>query len=143
MDAQEVVQDTILKYIQSDIELSENQQITAWLVKTCVRASIDIVRKRKKEQSFIEEYSEYEKDSELEEVSEMMWGELKSTTKNLIPKIKSALNKLSEGYKTVLSLILFEGYDYSEVAQILDITESTVRSQYLRAKVKLANIIKE
>ncbi|MBO7249010.1 MAG: sigma-70 region 4 domain-containing protein, partial [Bacteroidales bacterium] len=48
-----------------------------------------------------------------------------------------------DGYRAVLSMILFEGFDYEEVAQIMEVKESTVRSQYMRGKERLIKIINE
>jgi RNA polymerase sigma-70 factor (ECF subfamily) len=47
------------------------------------------------------------------------------------------VQNLPEGFRVVLSLSLFEGYDHEEIAMILDISESTSRSQLARAKKKL------
>ena len=56
-------------------------------------------------------------------------------------QIKRAVKELPVGYRTILSLYLFEGYDMEEIASILKIKPASVRSQYLRAKQKLLNII--
>lgn len=48
------------------------------------------------------------------------------------------INALPTGFRTILNLYAIEGYSYAEIAQLLEIKEVTVRSQYLRAKQKLA-----
>ena len=60
-----------------------------------------------------------------------------------IDRIKEALQQLPDGFRTVLSLYLFEGYDHREIADILGISESTSKSQYNRAKKRLKEILKE
>jgi RNA polymerase sigma-70 factor (ECF subfamily) len=45
------------------------------------------------------------------------------------------------GYRTVLNLYAIEGYSHKEIAAILDIEESTSRSQYTRAKAMLEDIL--
>ncbi len=57
--------------------------------------------------------------------------------------IKGAMQSLPTGYRTVLSLHLFEGYDQEEVAEIMQVTHSTVRTQYMRAKQKLLQVLKQ
>ena len=57
-----------------------------------------------------------------------------------VEKIHQGIMQLPSGYKIVCSLYLLEGYDHREIAQILDITESTSKSQYMRAKKKLKEI---
>jgi RNA polymerase sigma-70 factor (ECF subfamily) len=49
---------------------------------------------------------------------------------------------LPEGYRLVISLYLIEGYDHEEIGQILKISTNTSRTQFLRAKRKLIEILK-
>lgn len=56
-----------------------------------------------------------------------------------VETIKHAIDKLPEGYRLVLTLYLFEGYDHEEIAHILQINEATSRSQFLRGRRKLLN----
>jgi RNA polymerase sigma-70 factor (ECF subfamily) len=58
-----------------------------------------------------------------------------------LSELKKCMSELAEGYKTVLTLYLIEGYDHGEIAQILGITEATSKSQYSRAKKKLRELI--
>ena len=60
-----------------------------------------------------------------------------------VQEIKQAIQQLPNGYRTVLTLYLLEGYDHEEIAQILGITHSTTRTQYKRAKDKLIQLIKQ
>lgn len=59
-----------------------------------------------------------------------------------VKKIHQAMQQLPEGYKIIFSLYLIEGYDHSEISQILGISESTSKSQFLRAKGKIREILK-
>lgn len=134
MDAEEVMQDVMIKYLKSGVCLSLPQE-ESWLVKSVVRSSIDRLRKKKRDTEFLERYK----------------ADIKETTDNtewkvcaeMVPKIKVGISMLPDGYRAVLSMILFEGYDYEEVAQILEVKESTVRSQYMRGKERLIKIINE
>jgi RNA polymerase sigma factor (sigma-70 family) len=60
-----------------------------------------------------------------------------------VRQIRDALQQLSTGFRTVLSLYLFEGYDHEEIAGILGVAHATVRTQYIRGKKRLLEIIKE
>ena len=57
--------------------------------------------------------------------------------------IKKAIQNLPDGYRIVLSLYLIEGYDHEEISQILGISNSNSRTQYLRAKNKLRELLKD
>lgn len=58
-------------------------------------------------------------------------------TTETIEAIERALNELPEGYRTVVQLYLFEGYDHQEIAEILGISPNTSKTQYMRAKKRL------
>ena len=57
--------------------------------------------------------------------------------------IMACIAKLPSGYSTILNLYAIEGYSHAEIAEMLDISENTSRSQYSRAKVRLAEIMTE
>ncbi len=50
-------------------------------------------------------------------------------------------NHLSNGYRTVFNLYAIEGYSHKEISEMLGITESTSKSQYLRAKACMREMI--
>ena len=60
-----------------------------------------------------------------------------------VDMIKQRIQQLPDGYRTVLSLYLFEGYDHEEISEILGVAQSTVRTQYIRAKQKLLKLLKK
>ena len=134
MDAEEVMQDVMIKYLKSGVCLSLPQE-ESWLVKSVVRSSIDRLRKKKRDTEFLERYRADIKEA----TANTEW----KVCAEMVPKIKVGISMLPDGYRAVLSMILFEGYDYEEVAQILEVKESTVRSQYMRGKERLIKIINE
>ena len=142
MDAEEVMQDAMIKYLKSGMSL-ELPKEEAWLVKSTVRGAIDRLRKRKREEIFLEEYRADAEDLNGEEVDRQMWGALSQSDSEVVSRVKKGIESLSDGYRTILSLLLFEGYDYQEVAEILDVKEATVRSQYMRGRKRLLEILKE
>ncbi|MFI5153441.1 MAG: RNA polymerase sigma factor [Chitinophagales bacterium] len=56
-------------------------------------------------------------------------------------QIVDCIRILPAGYRTVLNLYAIEGYSHKEIAEMLDIEESTSRSQYTRAKQMLEDIL--
>jgi len=58
-----------------------------------------------------------------------------------VDALQKAVGQLPEGYRVILSLYLFEGYDHEEIASILGISVSTSKSQYFRAKLKIREIL--
>jgi RNA polymerase sigma-70 factor (ECF subfamily) len=92
-----------------------------------VNKSINLLKKRKHE--LISEEEQW--DIPEEEVQEEYREEL------TVDRVKKAIEELPDGYRTVLSLYLLEGYDHQEIAGIMGISESTSKSQLNRAKTKL------
>jgi RNA polymerase sigma-70 factor (ECF subfamily) len=60
-----------------------------------------------------------------------------------VEHVRDSINALPDGYRSVLSLYLIEGYDHQEIAEILEITESTSKSQLNRAKKKLREMLSQ
>ncbi|MDX2443186.1 MAG: RNA polymerase sigma factor [Bacteroidales bacterium] len=60
-----------------------------------------------------------------------------------VDKIITGVQKLPDGYRVILELYLFEGYDHVEISQILEISVSTSKSQYSRAKKRLKSILND
>lgn len=56
-------------------------------------------------------------------------------------EIKKCVDRLPAGYKTVFNLHAVDGYSYTEIAEMLDISENTARSQYMRARTRLMEMI--
>ena len=56
-------------------------------------------------------------------------------------QIVECIRMLPIGYRTVLNLYAIEGYSHREIGTMLDIEESTSRSQYTRAKAMLEDIL--
>jgi RNA polymerase sigma factor (sigma-70 family) len=59
-----------------------------------------------------------------------------------VERIKHAMSLLPDGYRVVFSLYMLEGYDHEEISTILNISESTSKTQLLRAKKKIIEILK-
>ena len=56
-------------------------------------------------------------------------------------KVNDCLQSLKENYRIILNLHFIEGYDYEEIAQILNYTNENVRTTVSRAKKKLKQVI--
>lgn len=56
-------------------------------------------------------------------------------------EIKKCIDLLPLGYRTVFNLHAVDGYSYPEIAQILEVSEATARSQYLRARTRLMEML--
>ncbi|MDY6320907.1 MAG: RNA polymerase sigma factor [Bacteroidales bacterium] len=133
--AEDVMQETILKYLTSDIQPLGEAKAAAWLNKACIRSSIDALRKNKREQLFLNEYAASEQVAEAESQQEDM-------TDVEVGRVKKAMAELKDPYRLILNLVLIEGLDYDEIAEVTGQSQGTIRTQFSRGKVKLLEILK-
>lgn len=130
-EAEEAMQDSFLKIFTRIDQYKDNLCFEAWIHRIAVHTAIDYVRRQTPEwDELSDNYADPASDEPDEE--EIQYS---------VKQIKDATAKLPAGYRVILSLYLFEGYDMEEIASILNIQPPSVRSQYLRAKRKLLDII--
>jgi len=133
-EAEDIMQEAFLSAFSKIRSYKGKVSFGAWLKKIVVNKAIDEVRKKKEFfEQLDENYSSIEDDN-----FDIFIDEL---NKEKIKIIQNAVNQLSDGYRLVLTLFLFEGYDHEEISKILNISNSTSRSQYARAKAKLKEIL--
>ncbi len=127
-EAEEVMQDTVLKFVSQERSFASGAQVSAWLARTCIRASIDRLRRRRREEEFLAEYG----------LSLIHIGEsCESPALPSVPQIRAAMDALPEPYRLVLNLVLIEGLDYEEIAALTGRKEATLRSIYSRGRARL------
>lgn len=131
-EAEEVMQDTILKFLSAEGTFAGEAQVRAWLTRTCIRGAIDRLRERRRRRAFLEEFAAGEEDYGEEGVPGMPG----------VREIWEAMMAMEEPYRVVLALVLIEGLDYGEIARITGKKETTLRSLYSRGRAKLARMLK-
>lgn len=131
-EAEDVIQESFLDAFKRINEFRQETTFGLWLKQIVVSKSINVLRKRKVELVELGDDVDYLAEEELCDDEEMHYK---------VARVKEAMNDLPEGYKQVISLYLIEGYDHEEIGQILNITENTSRTQFLRAKRKLSEIL--
>jgi RNA polymerase sigma-70 factor (ECF subfamily) len=134
-EAEDVLQEAFLDAFRSLNDFNYRSTFGAWLKKIVINKSINVLRKRKMDLVELDQSNVYAmtEDERLDE-QEIQYK---------VEQVKKAIQKLADGYRTVLTLYLLEGYDQEEISEILGITHNTVRTQYIRAKQKLLLILKQ
>jgi RNA polymerase sigma-70 factor (ECF subfamily) len=134
-DAEDVLQESFVDAFAAIDSFAYKSTFGAWLKRIVINKSINTLRKKKMD------IIDIDKTSALHVPEEDEYDE--EGLKLKVEEIKKAVRELPNGYRTVLTLHLFEGYDQEEIAEILQISHATVRTQYMRAKQKLLFIIKQ
>lgn len=133
VEAEDIMQESFLSAFEKIDTYSGKVSFGAWLKKIVVNRSLDSIKKQKM-------YFETLDERVAGEISDNEQGEEMTVDTG---KIRDAIMKLPDGFRIVLTLYLLEGYDHEEIGQILNISSSTSRSQYTRARQQLAEILKK
>jgi RNA polymerase sigma factor (sigma-70 family) len=130
-DAEDMLQEGFIK-VFSQIHTFRNQgAFEGWIRRIVVHTCINILKKNKK----------------FNESVDLIHATTLQVREETIPSIVQAkqvvecIRILPIGYRTVLNLYAIEGYSHKEIADMLDIEESTSRSQYTRARQMLEDIL--
>lgn len=131
-DAEDMLQEAFVQAFTKLESFRHESSFGTWLKTITVHACINALNKKKLELKLTDDIHRFE--TVDEEPEEALY-----TRENIL----EAMNELPEGGRIVFSLYLLEGYDHGEIAQILNITESTSKSQYMRAKRRVYELMKQ
>lgn len=131
--AEDIVQEVFLKVFRYLPSYKGESTLGAWIKSIAVNTAIEHLRRHRKIQ-YVEDIPELP----------MQTADAADTAPRLeMAVIHEAIKQLPSGSRVVLSLYLLEGYQHQEIAQILDISESTSKTQYRRGKQLLQQLLKE
>ena len=123
-EAEDVVQDAFISIFRNIHQYRSESSLYTWMRRIAVNKALDVLRKKKK--IGIINYEE-EAIANLPVIDD-------HPDQDLINKLHFEIKKLPDGCREILVLYLFEGFKHAEIAGKLNISESTSKSQYFRAK---------
>src|SRR5215216_2761420 len=130
-DAEDMLQEGFIK-IFSQIHTFENRgALEGWIRRIVVHTCINNLKKNKK----------FNESVDLIHATSIQVREESVPSIVQAKQVVECIRLLPIGYRTVLNLYAIEGYSHKEIAEVLDIEESTSRSQYTRAKAMLEQIM--
>jgi len=130
-DAEDMLQEGFIKVFTQLHQYRGEGALEGWIRRIMVHTCINILKKNKK----------------FSESVDLIYAQSIHIKQDMIPSIMQAkqvvecIRLLPLGYRTVLNLYAIEGYSHKEIGQLLDIEESTSRSQYTRAKAMLEEVL--
>lgn len=129
-DAEDVLQEAFLEAFTKISTLNENRGFGNWLKKIAVRRCLDVLRKRK---------------VDFEEIGTRDFAApATETTTSIDPGLlHNAIQKLPDGCRSVFTLFELEGYDHSEISQIMQVSDSTSKTQLHRARKLLSQFLRK
>lgn len=133
-EAADVLQEAFVDAYKRLADFRQETTFGLWMKQIVVNKSISQLRKRKMELVAIDDV-DVEAIPDVDDCDE-------EEIQYQVQQVKRAIQMLPEGYRIVLSLYLLEGYDHEEISHIMKISVNTSRTQFMRAKRKLMDVLK-
>jgi RNA polymerase sigma factor (sigma-70 family) len=130
-DAKDILQDGFVKVFQNLSKFKGTGAFEGWMRRIFVNTAIEHYRKKNNTYEIQESHEEQINDREITALDKLAAVEILNMVKSL-----------PNGYRTVFNLFAIEGYSHKEIADLLNISEGTSKSQYARAKALLQEKIK-
>ena len=130
-DAEDMLQEGFIKVFSQMHQFRNQGALEGWIRRIVVHTCINVLKKNKK----------FSDSVDLIHANSIHLNENNIHSIMQAKQVVESIRILPMGYRTVLNLYAIEGFSHKEIAAILDIEESTSRSQYTRAKTMLEDIL--
>jgi RNA polymerase sigma factor (sigma-70 family) len=131
--AEDVMQDGFIKVFTKLEKFSGQGSLEGWIRRIMVNTALDHLRKDSK---FTANISMDDVDYKVEFDGQILSSLMEEDLLKLI-------REMPDGYRTVFNMFAIEGYSHKEIAERLEISENTSKSQYSRAKAHLRQKLEE
>jgi RNA polymerase sigma factor (sigma-70 family) len=132
-EAEDIFQDSFIKVLKNLKSYSFKGSFDGWIKKIVINTAIDHY---KKNHNYRNNYVSYEEVEETEQDTSEIADQLSAN------ELLEIIKKLPHGYRLVFNLYAIEGYSHSEIAETLQISESSSRSQLCKARYFIKNILR-
>jgi len=132
-DAEDMLQESFSEAFRRLDSFRQESTFGAWLKMIVINRCINEIKRKKAQLEFFDDMSLFEEDED---------GTDDYETGLSADKIRKAMEGLPKGSRMIFSLYLLEGYDHQEISEILNISESNSKTQYMRAKQRIKEILK-
>jgi len=131
-EAEDILQEGFIKVFKKLNSFRSEGSFEGWVRRIFVNTAIEHFRKKR----YLQPVTEKEENT--------IEGKYFSVLDELAEKdILALVQELSPGYRTVFNMYVVEGYTHKEIADMLNISEGTSKSQLSRAKVILQDMVKK
>jgi RNA polymerase sigma-70 factor (ECF subfamily) len=125
-EAMDILHEGFIKVFKNLHRYEPGTSLSSWIRRIMVNTAIDYYRKMVRRRTEDIETAFHVSADDADALSQMTEQE-----------ILAAVQELSPAYRAVFNLYIIEGYSHKEIADLLDITESTSRSNLVKARLKL------
>ncbi len=129
-DALDILHDGFIKVFKNIDKYQVNTSLAAWIKRVMVNTSIDYYRRETRRRA-----------SDIEDAKHLASDTPDALSNISAEEIINLLQHLSPAYRSVFNLYVIEGYSHIELANLLGISESTSRSNLVKARTKLRDLL--
>lgn len=129
-DAQDILHEGFIKVFKNLAKYQVGTSLNAWIRRIMVNTSIDFYRKSVRKRT-----------EDIEQAYDLSVNDADAISQMTEEEILKSVQTLSPAYRTVFNLYVIEGFSHKEIADQLGITESTSRSNLVKARTKLKAIM--
>lgn len=130
-DALDILHEGFIKVYKNINKYKSGTTLSAWIHRIMVNTAIDFYRKKVRRRV-----------EDLDKAYHLSSADPDAISRCSEQEIIEAIQQLPPTYRTVFNLYVIEGYPHKDVAKLLGITESTSRSNLVKARTKLKYILK-
>ncbi len=129
-EAMDILHEGFIKVFKNINKYKPGTSLNAWIRRIMINTSIDYYRKKTRRRT-----------DDIEQAYDLSHEGVNAVSICGEKEILAAIQKLSPAYRTVFNMYVIEGYSHKEIADELDISESTSRSNLVKARLKLQAMI--
>jgi RNA polymerase sigma factor (sigma-70 family) len=129
-DALDILHDGFIKVFKNIDKYQVGTSLPAWIKRVMVNTSIDYYRRETRRRSV-----------DIDDAKSLASNSPDALSTISAEEIILLLQHLSQAYRSVFNLYVIEGFSHKEVADMLSITESTSRSNLVKARTKLKELL--
>lgn len=129
-DALDILHDGFIKVFRHIDKYQSGTSLVSWIKRVMINTAIDFYRRESRRRAV-----------DIDDAKNLASGEADALSNISADEIIDLLQHLSPAYRSVFNLYVIEGYSHKELADILQITESTSRSNLVKARTKLKELI--
>ncbi len=129
-DAIDLLHEGFIKIYQNIGKYQQGTCLNSWMSRIMVNNAIDYYRKNLKR-----------KTEHIDDSFDLSSDEADALSQCSEKEILEAVQQLPDSYRAVFNLFAIEGYSHKEIGEILEINESTSRSNLVKARVKLKDYL--
>ncbi len=139
-EKEDVLQETFIKVFNRISQLKDTQLLVPWMSRIAVNLCMDKIKKIKKLHLSFDLYLTNRSDGFEMEEEDLEEDDVAAIT---MEDVNEILNQLPNGFRTVFMLYAIENYSHKEIAQCIGTSESNSKTQYMRAKIAIKNLVKQ